>query len=196
MKKLTTIVAFILLFSMTLTACNNVKNPSDVSDTPAETPSGTPESSQPPIESQAPITFESYLGFELGMSFPDALEHMEELEVRSEFYIFGDVICIYGDDYDVLIKLGQANEDDMVGEVKNIYRIDHSIKPTPENIQKLTEGMDALEVYMLLGFPTGSYSSGVKSITYKLPNGDVLTITGSRTSVGWISYSEAATQTQ
>ena len=195
MKKLTTIVAFILLFSMALTACNNVKNPSDVSDTPAETPSGTPESSQPSIESQAPITFESYLGFELGMSFPDALKHMEELEVRSEFYIFGDVICIYGDDYDVLIKLGQANEDDMVGEVKNIYRIDHSIKPTPENIQKLTVGMDVFEVYFILGLPTGSYTSGMITISYKLPNGDMLTIYG-RNTVSSILYNEAATQTQ
>jgi len=195
MKKLTTIVAFILLFSMALTACNNVKNPSDVSDTPAETPSGTPESSQPPIESQAPITFESYLGFELGMSLPDALEHMEELEVRSEFYMFGKVICIYGDDYDVLIKLGQANEDDMVGEVKNIYRIDHSIKPTPENIQKLTVGMDVFEVYFILGLPTGSYTSGMITISYKLPNGDMLTIYG-RNTVSAIHYNEAATQTQ
>ena len=195
MKKLTTIVAFILLFSMALTACNNVKNPSDVSDTPAETPSGTPESSQPPIESQAPITFESYLGFELGMSFPDALEHMEELEVRSEFYIFGKVICIYGDDYDVLIELGQANEDDMVGEIKNIYRIDHSIKPTPENIQKLTVGMDVFEVYFILGLPTGSYTSGMITISYKLPNGDMLTIYG-RNTVSSILYNEAATQTQ
>ena len=195
MKTLITIIVLLLLFSMALTACNNVKNPSDVSDTPAETPSGTPESSQPPIESQAPITFESYLGFELGMSFPDALEHMEELEVRSEFYIFGKVICIYGDDYDVLIELGQANEDDMVGEIKNIYRIDHSIKPTPENIQKLTVGMDVFEVYFILGLPTGSYTSGMITISYKLPNGDMLTIYG-RNTVSSILYNEAATQTQ
>lgn len=195
MKNLIMIIAFLLLFSMALTACNNVKNPSDVSDTPAETPSGTPESSQPPIESQAPTTFESYLGFELGMSLPDALEHMEELEVHSEFYMFGKVICIYGDDYDVLIELGQANEDDMVGEVKNIYRIDHSIKPTPENIQKLTVGMDVFEVYFILGLPTGSYTSGMITISYKLPNGDMLTIYG-RNTVSSIHYNEAATQTQ
>jgi hypothetical protein len=120
---------------------------------------------------------------------------MEELEVRSELYMSGDVICIYGDDYDVLIKLGQANEDDMVGEVKNIYRIDHSIKPTPENIQKLTVGMDVFEVYFILGLPTGSYTSGMITISYKLPNGDMLTIYG-RNTVSSIDYNEAATQTQ
>ena len=46
MKKLTTIVAFILLFSMLLCSCNYVKDPPEESGTPSATPEETPEGTE------------------------------------------------------------------------------------------------------------------------------------------------------
>ena len=50
MKKLTTIVALILLFSMLLCSCNNIKTPPEESGTPSATPEETPLETEPEEE--------------------------------------------------------------------------------------------------------------------------------------------------